>query len=452
LRIAYISFEYPPDSANGGIATYLGQAAPMMARRGHDVEVFAARPAREETVVEAGVRVHWLRETDREKFGERIGPIFAARHAEAPFDVLEGPDYSADARGAVALVPGVPLVVKMHTPMLMVFRLNRERDWRAVGRGVLGQMKRNFSLLLRSRQPGPVVLGGADLQWAAGWNEIEKAHARRAVLVATPSSDLGRFAVEEWSVARERVRLAPYPYTPTEDFLRIPEGGNGCTVGFVGRLERRKGIEDLAAALPRVLAEVPEARFRFVGAIGRHRESGLSYDNWIKERVGERGARCLEFTGKIEAARIAGELAGIDVAVFPSLWENFPNVCLEAMAAGRAIVASQAGGMREMLDEGRCGVLVGPQNPTDLAQAVIKLLQDPEERKRFGALARERVLSAYNEDVIGRLYEEIYAEAARRSRGGKAEMLTTGAEGRAGEPAEGSPKGDTSGAREATTS
>jgi glycogen(starch) synthase len=422
LHIAYISFEYPPDSANGGIATYLGQAAPMMARRGHEVEVFAASPVRNETVLDNGVRVHWLRETDREKFGDRIEQVFAARHAESPFDVLEGPDYSADARRAADLVPDVPLVVKMHTPMLMVFRLNRPRDLRGFVANALRQGKRMAASLVRGQRPR-FTLARPALQWAGEWNRVEKAHAGQASLIATPSWDLGEFAVKEWGVPRDRIRHAPYPYTPAPAFLDAQQAGDGRTVGFIGRLERRKGIEDLAKAIPQVLAVVPDARFRFIGAIGKHQESGQPYDAWIREKVGRGAAERLDFVGRIEPADMAAALAQLDVVVLPSLWENFPNVCLEAMAAGRAIVASQAGGMREMLDEGSCGVLVKPRDPACFAQAVINLLRHPAERQRLGALARQRVLEVYNEDVIGELYEEIYGEAARRGKNLNAESL-----------------------------
>ena len=124
MRIAYISYEYPPDSSYGGIATYAAQAARMMARRGHEVEVFASSARRFGRFESNGIVEHWIQETDRQQFGIVAGYVFAARHAEKPFDVLEGPEYNADARKAVELKPTVPLVVKMHTPSLMIETLN----------------------------------------------------------------------------------------------------------------------------------------------------------------------------------------------------------------------------------------------------------------------------------------------------------------------------------------
>jgi glycosyltransferase involved in cell wall biosynthesis len=99
--------------------------------------------------------------------------------------------------------------------------------------------------------------------------------------------------------------------------------------------------------------------------------------------------------------------------VYPSLWENFPNVCLEAMSAARAVIGSSAGGMAEMLDEGACGRLVDPHDYKNLARQIISLLDSPRERIRLGQLARSKVLSAYNEEHIGEATENIYLEAIR---------------------------------------
>ena len=118
MKIAFISYEYPPDTAYGGIATYIHQAAKMLSRRGHHVEVFAASPFRSGTEDEDGLLVHRICEKRQKNFFGPIAQIFADRHAEVEFDVLEGPEYSADASEAVRLVPDIPLVIKLHTPSI----------------------------------------------------------------------------------------------------------------------------------------------------------------------------------------------------------------------------------------------------------------------------------------------------------------------------------------------
>jgi glycosyltransferase involved in cell wall biosynthesis len=124
----------------------------------------------------------------------------------------------------------------------------------------------------------------------------------------------------------------------------------------------------------------------------------------------------IEFTGAVPRERIPEVLANTDVCVFPSRWENFPFVCLEAMAAARGIVGSSAGGMAEMLDGGRAGRLVPPWSPGRIAHAVLELLTDPILRTRLGNVARERVLAEYDPDRIGVLREASYVRAIQRRR------------------------------------
>jgi glycogen(starch) synthase len=412
MRIAYISYEYPPDSSNGGIATYVAQAGRMMARRGHEVEVFASSPCRFGRFERDGIIEHWIRETDPQHFGIVAGHVFAARHVEKTFDVLEGPEYNADARKAIELAPDVSLVLKMHTPSLMIAALNAPSGFAPY----LGNIRHNFRVfatsIVKRRALQPFLFTLPYLQEAREMDRLEAAHARRANIVAPPCQGLCDHAKSVWKISADAIRLAPHPYTPTKDFLKLQPRNDGFRVGFVGRLEKRKGIETLVAAIPSVLKAVPDARFRFIGA-PEHHSSGIRYDEWIRLRIPQH-MECLEFTGKYPLERMAEAYDELDVCVFPSLWENFPNVCLEAMSAGRAIIASNAGGMSEMLDDGRAGRLVTPNCPTSLAHEIISLLKMPSERIRLGEIARKRVLEAYNEKVIGEMMECIYREAIER--------------------------------------
>ena len=415
MRIAYISYEYPPDSSNGGVATYAAQAARMMARRGHEVEVFASSPRRFGRFESNGIVEHWIRETNRQQFGIVAGHVFAARHAEKPFDVLEGPEYNAEARKAVELKPTVPLVVKMHTPSLMIETLNAP-----TGAGkYFNNIYRNFrglaASLIKRKPIQPFYFIPPSLHEAKNWDRVEATHARAADIVAPPCQDLCDHAKVVWNVSEDAIRLAPHPFTPPKDFLELQPKAEGLTVGFVGRLEKRKGIETLVAAIPSVLKAVPEAKFRFIGAVLNHAASGIPYDKWIRLRLPKHTDR-LEFSGKYPLERMVEAYDSLDICVFPSLWENFPNVCLEAMAAGRAIIASSAGGMAEMLDRCRVGRLMASRDFVSLAREIISLLIAPTERIRLGELARKRVLESYNERVIGEMMEHIYHEAIDRKR------------------------------------
>jgi glycogen(starch) synthase len=416
MRIAYLSYEYPPDSDNGGIATYLAQATRMMSARGHEIEVFSSSPSREGRFENNGILEHLIRETNRKDFGIVAGHVFAARHAEKPFDVLEGPEYNADARKAVELVPGIPLVLKMHTPTLMVVNLNAPSELTPYLRHLYFSFRTIIGSFVKGRVQRPFYFTLPYLQDARDWDEVEKAHAREATLIAPPCRDLCRYATTSWHLPEDAIRLAPHPYTPSKDFLSLQPRADGLTVGYVGRLEKRKGIETFVAAIPAILNAVPQARFRLIGAPMFHPETQVPYDEWIRRKMPQYADR-LEIVGKVSPERMAEAYGSLDICVIPSVWENFPNVCLEAMSAARAIVASSAGGMPDMLDQGQAGRLVAPGNPSLLAQEVISLLKSPAERLRLGQNARKRVIEAYNETVIGGLMEEIYCEAIERKTG-----------------------------------
>jgi len=415
MKIGFISYEYPLDTPYGGIATYVQQAARMLAGRGHHVEVFAASPSRSGTVADDGLPVHLIREADRLDFRVAAGHVFARRHEEIHFDVLEGPEYNADAAKAVKLAPEIPLVVKMNTPSYLSAQLSCTYGVRARMADYLRQLRAVAGALRRGRAPAPFRFRPAEMEAAVAYDSVEGRHAWEADLVVAPSVDLCRYATDRWRIAADRVRHLPDLYVPTPDLLEIPIETRTRTVGYFGRLEARKGVLDLAQAVPILLASRPEVKVRFVGAMTDGTWKGQPIAELLQHFL--KGCQnSVSFPGKVPLEMFPRELAQVDVAVFPSIWENFPYVCLAAMAAGRGIVASSAGGMSEMLAGGQAGLLVPPQQPRPLASALLRLLDHEEERMALGRQARQRVLTEYNAGRIGALKEQAYQTAmARRS-------------------------------------
>ncbi|RYZ25753.1 MAG: glycosyltransferase, partial [Chitinophagaceae bacterium] len=121
------------------------------------------------------------------------------------------------------------------------------------------------------------------------------------------------------------------------------------------------------------------------------------------------------FLGYQPYQKISGLLAETHVCVFPSLWENFPNVCLEAMAAGRAVIASNSGGMTDMIENDIHGLLIPPNSPESVANAILSLLQNPSKIRTYGEAARQRVLNEYNENKTGELVTAFYTETISQS-------------------------------------
>lgn len=405
MHIAFISYEYPPDTAFGGIATYVKQAASLLSGRGHDVEVFAGSPTRTGTQNEDGILVHRIEATTSHKndphgFAAQIAPVFAQRHKSAAFDVLEGPDYLAEARGAIRAVPDIPLVLKLHTPCYLLRSMNTSH---------YGPLRHTLAAAKS------VLKGEKPFVFYKPEDDMERLCCLQADEVAAPSHAVGDKVTRDWGLDPQKVSFFPLFFTPDESLLQIPAETCTNVVTYYGRLEIRKGVVDLADAIPLVLRECPEARFRFVGRSLWAPRPRTDMKAFLAQKLAAH-SRSVEFLDPVPPSQIPTLLAETDICVFPSLWESFGYTCLESMAAGRGVVATDPSGMAEMLREGgeEFGKLVPPRSPAEIARALINLLQNPQERMRLGAAARQRALSQYSLSRVGALQEASYGRAIQR--------------------------------------
>ncbi|RYZ75696.1 MAG: glycosyltransferase family 1 protein, partial [Proteobacteria bacterium] len=223
--------------------------------------------------------------------------------------------------------------------------------------------------------------------------DIDQLIVRKAEQIHTPSISLGDIVSKRWNVDRNQILDVPYPFLPSRGLLETPIiDRESQVITFIGRLELRKGILELIPALKRVLGQMPAAMMVFVGASQESHIAGKSMKEYVMEQLSEFKDR-LVFK-QVQNNQIPEVLAEADVCVFPSIWENFPNVCLEAMSAGRAIVASIHGGMRDMLESPKAGLLVDPENSEALSEAICRFLSDPKLRVQLGTEARKKLLSA----------------------------------------------------------
>jgi glycosyltransferase involved in cell wall biosynthesis len=187
------------------------------------------------------------------------------------------------------------------------------------------------------------------------------------------------------------------------DADRADAGRRGPRLVVAGRLEETKGAQVLLAAMPEILAAHPRTHLTIVGSGEldeslRHLATSLNVNSAVT------------FAGWRKPTELANILAHANVAVVPSLWpESFGLAALEAQAAGCAVVASDCGGLSDLVRHNETGVLVPPGDVGALADAVTRLLSDPALRSRLAVAGRHRAgrltLSAHASHVLA-LYRE----------------------------------------------
>jgi glycosyltransferase involved in cell wall biosynthesis len=174
-------------------------------------------------------------------------------------------------------------------------------------------------------------------------------------------------------------------------------------VGVVARLEPEKGHQTLIEAWPTVLRSCPDAYLLIVGE-GSRRDF---LEQWA---AAHKVAHRVIFTGRRDD--IPAVTAALDVAVLPSWREAQGLSILEAMARSRPVVASDVGGIPEMIEDGVTGLLVEHDNPIALAAAIVRLLLDPAEAERIARAGHDLVHERFCVELMVKAIEEIYDAGA----------------------------------------
>lgn len=178
----------------------------------------------------------------------------------------------------------------------------------------------------------------------------------------------------------------------------------------VGRLEIQKDYPTLLRAFVRVSSVSPLAQLRIAGQGPLREDLQVLVSNLgIAERVRFLGVR----------ADIPDLLSAADAFVLSSAWEGLPNVVMEALAAGKPVVATRVGGVPELVEEGKSGFLVPPKDPEALARAMLRLMDlSLEERLRMGERGRRHIEENYSLERVVDQWEALYKELLELKRRG----------------------------------
>lgn len=227
------------------------------------------------------------------------------------------------------------------------------------------------------------------------------------------NSEFTKKLIMSYGVSPDKVHVV-YPGVNPDRYLDCQDDSAKQRLGLKGslviltvaRLVRRKGIKYLIEAMPRVLRSLPDTVLLIVG------------DGPEKSRLEEEArilglASSVRFLGKVPEQRLIAVYQASDVFVLPAIVDSEMNteglgvVLLEAMSMRKPVIASNVGGIPEAVVNNETGLLVKPQDPNDLAEAVIRLLGDRELSKRMGDNGRQRVKEVFDWDIVASSFSEI---------------------------------------------
>jgi glycosyltransferase involved in cell wall biosynthesis len=389
MRVGFLTPEYVTEEYfSGGLAQSIHRTAMALRDRGHEPHVFTLSD-RDEDLERDGVAVHRiaggrlarflvrasggrLRESaEWIDFSVRAWRRLARVHRGSRFDVLQVPNYSACGLVSSVLLP-IPFTVRLST---------YGPEW-------------------NDRAGIPRTADRAVGEW------LERRQLRLARHVYAPSRTVQ-------TLARERDGRSDVERIPTPFFLE--SGGLDDSLYeklfagkryllFVGRYQLHKGFHVLAEALDEVLEALPDCFAAFVGM-----DLPSSLDSSMRhyaERAAARHRERLIFVGQTAHERLYPVIAGSRLVVLPSLVDNLPNVCLEAMALAKPVIGTSGASFEELLDDGSSGFLVPAGDPRALARKILAIWDRPD-LDSIGEAARRRVAELAPDRTIPLLEEHL---------------------------------------------
>ncbi|HEY8095795.1 MAG TPA: glycosyltransferase family 4 protein [Methylobacter sp.] len=226
--------------------------------------------------------------------------------------------------------------------------------------------------------------------------------SRSAVIV---QNDDDVAALRDMGVAQQRINLIRGSGVNMVDYAPLPEGENVPIVVLPARLLWDKGVGEFVEAAGQLKRRGVHARFVLVGEPDAENPASVSTQQliaWQKDGV-------VEWWGRRED--MPQVLAQSHIVCLPSYREGLPKSLLEAASCGRPIVTTDVPGCREIVRDGDNGILVEVRNSMALADALEKLLADPELRQQMGRRGRERVMNEFSQEIIDVQILALYREA-----------------------------------------
>lgn len=384
LKILMLSWEFPPRTV-GGLARHVHDLSRALARLGASVHVITcpAQGTPRYQLVE-GVHVHRVEQsrlTSREfmdwvqQLNNAMVELAGELVLSGPFDLVHAHDW---------LVGDAAVVLRNQYRLPLVATIHATEYGR--NRGIHNELQRRI-------------------------HELDARFAAEATQVICCSDFMAAEVKELFKIPGEKIHVLPNGVDPAN--LGIPrklvpgrreQKSEGKMIFFIGRLVPEKGVQVLLEAFSRLLLEIQDLKL-MVGGIG-------PYEGALRAKAGELGlAGRVVFLGYLDEKRRNEYLKMADVAVFPSLYEPFGIVALEAMVTQVPVIVSDTGGLSEVVAHGIDGYKVPPGRPDILSYYIREVLINPGLARDLTRQAWKKVLTVYDWQNIALGTIEVYREA-----------------------------------------
>jgi glycogen(starch) synthase len=416
MKMAVLVYEYPPKIV-GGLGTYAAEITRKFVLMDHDVTVFTMNddegslPTRE---IWRGIEIHRplhidisdslpdVVAEDVKKWGRGIhlfSKILVYNYLSASKlvnELIRKENFKYDiviAHDWLSAISGI--TVKKEVGLPFVFHVHSTEKGRTLGNG--SEVVSNIEL--HGAKAADMIV---TVSYAMKDELIKLGFPQEKIQVCYNGVDPQKYDPE--AVDPEQARKVRESYGIKDDEQMIL---------FLGRLVGVKGVDRLVMSMPHVLQKIPKAKLVIVG-VGDLQDYLL---NLVKTMRLQDVVK-LNFEFISEEERIL-HYAACDVAVFPSLYEPFGIVALEAMSMERPVVVGAAGvsGMREVViccGEEQCGFHINPSNPADIAWGITSALENPEKKKWLGKNGRRRVLEEFTWDKVAEKTIALYEQVLKR--------------------------------------
>ncbi len=416
MKLAVFVWEFPPRIV-GGLGTYISEIAPRFVRTGNDVTVFTLNDGKlEEHEVQNGIDVY--------------RPNLLNSEDVVPTVIAE--DIRRWGTG-IRFFADLTMSNILSADKLVNVLVNKEHrdydaivvhDWLSIMGGMIGkrELKKPLIFHLHSTERGRTLGEGSktvrDLEYVGGQKSdhvVTVSYAMRDELISQGFSQ-GKISVVYNGVDPDKYSPSRIPKSVIEKIRsRYGIKPDDYMILFIGRIVVVKGVDRLVQAMVSVKKTIPNAKLVVVGTS----DMQASIEELVKTLNLDEHVK-LRFEWIPEEERIA-HYAASDLCIFPSLYEPFGIVALEAMSMAKPVVVGARGvyGMKEFVVPNgptQCGFHVNPYEPNDIAWGITSALQDVDKARKFGENGRKLVLETYNWDAVAKrtmgLYEDYLMRAS----------------------------------------